>query len=154
MSGIIIRKVFSRATELRGDTVNLLEYYRDTIDNNRFVVYNGIKICDIEKDRCVAMLDMTENSENFNGVAHGGVLFTMGDVCAGMTARSDLRKYVTINADVHFSQAGKEGQPLDMCRYRRKPRPQDMPFEYRYNRRGGNTRLYGKIHVLLCIGVE
>lgn len=112
MSGIIIRKVFSRATELRGDTVNLLDYYRDTIDNNRFVVYNGIKICDIEKDRCVAMLDMTENSENFNGVAHGGVLFTMGDVCAGMTARSDLRKYVTINADVHFLKPAKRGSRL------------------------------------------
>ena len=153
MSGIIIRKVFSRATELRGDTVNLLDYYRDTIDNNRFVVYNGIKICDIEKDRCVAMLDMTENSENFNGVAHGGVLFTMGDVC-GHDGKIRSPEVCDYQCRCSLSQAGKEGQPLDMCRYRRKPRPQDMPFEYRYNRRGGNTRLYGKIHVLLCIGVE
>ena len=40
---------------------------------------------------------------------HGGAFFTMADCCAGLTARSDGRQYVTQNASVNFIHNVKAG---------------------------------------------
>ena len=43
---------------------------------------------------------------------HGGVLYTISDSCAGITARADNRRYVTQCADFHYLSSGKAGERL------------------------------------------
>ena len=45
---------------------------------------------------------MRPESQNSRGVAHGGLLFSMGDTAAGHAARTDGRGYVTQTATIHF----------------------------------------------------
>lgn len=45
---------------------------------------------------------MRQESKNSRGVAHGGLLFSMGDTAAGHAARTDGRHYVTQTATIHF----------------------------------------------------
>ena len=69
---------------------------------NPFMLYNHIEIGAVERDHAETRLVLQPDSLNTFGRVHGGAFFTMADVCAGMTARSDGRRYVTQDASVNF----------------------------------------------------
>lgn len=69
---------------------------------NPFMTFNHIEIGTVEPDHAEVWLDIRPESTNIYGFVHGGALFTMADCCAGLTARSDGREYVTQNASVNF----------------------------------------------------
>ena len=77
---------------------------------NPFMQYNHIEIGSVELDRASMTLDIRKDSTNIYGFVHGGALFTMADCCAGLTARSDGRQYVTQNASVSFIHNVKSGR--------------------------------------------
>ena len=79
---------------------------------NPFMSFNHIKIGVVESDHAEVWLDIQPESTNIYGVVHGGALFTMADCCAGLTARSDGREYVTQNACLW-----KGHQPWASCLY-------------------------------------
>lgn len=81
---------------------------------NPFMNYNRIQIGKVERDHGEIYLDIWEQSTNIYGYVHGGALFTMADCCAGLTARSDGRQYVTQNASVNFIHNVREGR-LTAC---------------------------------------
>ena len=76
---------------------------------NPFMRYNHIEIDSVTLDEAAMSLDIRKDSTNIYGFVHGGALFTMADCCAGLTARSDGRQYVTQNASVNFIHNVKSG---------------------------------------------
>ena len=46
---------------------------------------------------------------NLNGAVHGGLLYTLADCVAGITARTDGRNYVTQSAHINFLRNVSEG---------------------------------------------
>lgn len=77
---------------------------------NPFMQYNHIEIDSVELDKASMTLDIRRDTTNIYGFVHGGAFFTMADCCAGLTARSDGRQYVTQNASVNFIHNVKAGR--------------------------------------------
>ncbi len=69
---------------------------------NPFMTYNGIEICSVSADHSVLKATITENSKNPYGMIHGGLIYTMMDCVAGITARADDRRYVTQSVYVNY----------------------------------------------------
>ena len=82
---------------------------QERIAQNPFVQHNHIRLVEAKDDHAEVCLDIAPDSMNFVGIVHGGAYFTLGDVCAGMVARSDGRRYVTQSANVQFIKAAREG---------------------------------------------
>lgn len=83
---------------------------RAQAEKNPFMVHAGIKIGTMEYDHVILYVDKAPELCNPYGILHGGVLYTMSDACAGMTARTDGRKYVTIDADMHYLRNISQGR--------------------------------------------
>lgn len=88
----------------------LLEESRELIEANAFANHNHIVVEDIQPDFARVTLDIVPDSLNLRGFVHGGALFTLADVCSGMTARTDGRYYVTSQATANFVRGAKEGK--------------------------------------------
>lgn len=88
----------------------LLKAEEERIAKNAFIEYNHIHILDLKKDYAEYYLDIVPESRNYIGTVHGGIYFAMADCCAGSTARTDGRKYVTQNAQVNYIRAAKAGR--------------------------------------------
>ena len=84
---------------------------------NPFMQYNHIEIVSVTSDSAVMSLDIRRDTTNIYGYVHGGAFFTMADCCAGLTARSDGRQYVTQNASVNFIHNVKAGLSRQTSRH-------------------------------------
>lgn len=89
---------------------------------NKFMIYNGIAITDMEEGRVTAELTISENSLNPNAHLHGGAIFTMADVASGTLARQDGRQYATECADIHFLRGTVGGKVIAVARLIRRGR--------------------------------
>lgn len=72
------------------------------VKGNPFCNYNHIAFVLHEQDHVIAEVQMHPESLNSGGVAHGGLIFSMGDTAAGHAARTDGRRYVTQTSTIHF----------------------------------------------------
>ncbi|WP_194608465.1 PaaI family thioesterase [Clostridium vitabionis] len=79
------------------------------IREDPFLRKNGIYLEEDRRDytRFTAMI--TEEQANPYGVAHGGFLYMMSDIAAGIAADSDGRSYVTYNASYTFIKGAPIG---------------------------------------------
>lgn len=78
-----------------------------------FMEMLGIKLVKVSLNGAELVLDPVRDEEtNPYGMIHGGVLYTISDSCAGITARADNRRYVTQCADFHYLSSGKAGERL------------------------------------------
>ena len=80
------------------------------VKNNPFMQWNHIRVTEMDEDHCIGYVDLQPEQKNPNGLAHGGLLFTVSDVFASAVARADGRNYSTLDADVHFLRNVKEGR--------------------------------------------
>ena len=69
---------------------------------NPFMEYNDIEVESVSLDKSRLIAHIGENSLNPYGMVHGGLLYTMMDCTAGITARADGNIYVTQNCYVNF----------------------------------------------------
>ncbi|MCR4585441.1 MAG: PaaI family thioesterase [Lachnospiraceae bacterium] len=69
---------------------------------NPFMEYNNIEVVSVSTEKSVLKAEISENSLNPYGMIHGGLLYTMIDCTAGITARADGNPYVTQNSYVNF----------------------------------------------------
>lgn len=86
--------------------MTFLDTYRSS---NPFMDYNHIEAVMTEPDNGEVKVVLQPDSLNVHGVAHGGLLFTLADCVAGLTARSDNRAYVTQSAHINFIRNVAEG---------------------------------------------
>ena len=87
----------------------LLDKLSKSLSKNEFVNYNHIVLDDIELDGASAHVDLTPESLNVVGVAHGGIHFSLADTCAGYSARADGREYVTRQSNFYFIKGKQSG---------------------------------------------
>ena len=71
-----------------------------------FIKYNNIHVEEIKKDYAKCYVDITEDSLNPSGIAHGGLLFGLADSTMGIAARTTGRNVVTINAQIDYLKPG------------------------------------------------
>ncbi len=69
---------------------------------NPFMDYNHIEICEVSLDHSLLKATITPESKNPYGMLHGGLIYTMLDCVAGITARADGNDYVTQNVYVNY----------------------------------------------------
>lgn len=67
-----------------------------------FMEYNGITVVSSSEEHSVLKAELSEDSLNPYGLIHGGLIYTMMDCTAGITARADGNAYVTQNSYVNF----------------------------------------------------
>ncbi len=86
------------------------EQQKTFLQNIPYIQYNGIVIDRIGMEESVLHVEMRHELENPYGMAHGGLLFTLADTVSGVTARADGRRYVTLDASIHYLKSGRKGR--------------------------------------------
>ncbi len=71
---------------------------------------NGIRFPVVEEGFCECEVDMTRNSLNPQGVAHGSLLFALCDCVTGMATASTGRSMLTQSANIHYLRPGTGGR--------------------------------------------
>lgn len=79
------------------------------IEHNEFMKHNGVSVVAVTSDTAKTTLTVAPQSLNPYGIVHGGALFTLMDVAAGVAARADGRRYVTLDSSVHFLKSVGRG---------------------------------------------
>ena len=77
-----------------------------------FNAHNGIRLVDVDDGASVVQVTLRQEGTNPHGNAHGGLIFSLCDVAAGVAARSGGRNTVTQDADIHFLRPGRNTQML------------------------------------------
>ena len=76
---------------------------------NKFALYNGITMRQLELGKAEAVMEMGPNSLNPHGQLHGGAIYTLADCAGGTACRTDGRKYVTLVGMIHFIHSATSG---------------------------------------------
>ncbi len=92
--------------------MTLEEDIQNICAHNPFMQLLGVKPREMERDRMVFALTLTDELLNPYGIAHGGVLFSLADNTAGMAARGDGRSYVTLSSNFNFLRPGQAGDTI------------------------------------------
>lgn len=88
------------------------ETLRNKLMRNPFMEQCGIVTEEIHEDYVRLRCDHVPEICNPYGRVHGGLLYTMQDCCGGMTARTDGRDYVTLDATIHYVANITEGRMI------------------------------------------
>ncbi len=75
--------------------------------NDGFMKYNNMHLEELKDNYAKMSVDITPNSYNPSGFAHGGLLFGLADSVMGMAARTNGRNVVTINSQIDYLKPGK-----------------------------------------------
>ena len=68
-----------------------------------YIKHNHHHIIEVEKGKkSVLEVELTEESLNPYGYAHGGLIFGLGDTAMGILARSTGKKAVTLNSSISY----------------------------------------------------
>lgn len=90
------------------------EKFRQIMDSvnqkNRFLEGSGLKIVQIEQDETLACMDAGPNDLNIYGMVHGGALFSLADMAAGVCALTRTQNVVTLSSSINFVKAAKPGR--------------------------------------------
>ena len=88
----------------------MLALVRERSLANPFPKHCHVVLAELKRDYAEMYVDLTPELTNYAGAAHGGLLFTMADFCASTCARTDGRKYVTLDAEAHYLKNVKTGR--------------------------------------------
>ncbi len=77
----------------------IIDYMNDVPDFN---YHNGIKLTELRDDYASCKVELTPDTVNSQGIAHGGIVFAICDVAAGFAAANVDRRCVTQAANIYF----------------------------------------------------
>ncbi len=75
---------------------------------NRFAIYTGVTVESASEGKAVATMRPNEKFTNPIGVVHGGALYTLADVVAGVAASSFGYYSVTLNGEYQYLRAVRD----------------------------------------------
>lgn len=87
-----------------------------------FNYHNGLKLTLVEDNYAEARVELTMNSMNPQGIAHGGLLFALCDFVGGWSVCGDSKRLVTQDGSFNFlrpvrgSFVRAEGRPVKVGR--------------------------------------
>lgn len=67
-----------------------------------FNIHNGIKVVELGEDFCAVEAELCDNSMNPWGMAHGGIVYSVCDVAAGVVVSQTERRGVTQSGTVYY----------------------------------------------------
>ena len=82
-----------------------LPYYLDPEEygnRNPYMKHNHMKITKISPEESELQFEVNPHAMNIMGIVHGGMIYSVADAVAGLTARADGRRYVTQSANLNF----------------------------------------------------
>lgn len=71
-----------------------------------FIEHNNINVLEAKEDCCKIKVELSDISLNPYGIAHGGLIFSLGDTAMGVMCLTKNRKAITINANIDFLKPG------------------------------------------------
>ena len=80
------------------------------LDANPYMVYNGVTLEHVSEDSVEIYTELKHEYTNIYGMAHGGLLATLLDCCAGLTVRLDGHRYVTLDMNICYFANVSEGR--------------------------------------------
>lgn len=80
------------------------------LDANPYMVYNGVTLEHVDENSVGIYTDLKPEYTNIYGMAHGGLLATLLDCCAGLTVRLDGHRYVTLDMNICYFANVSEGR--------------------------------------------
>ena len=69
---------------------------------NPFMIHNNIRAVALSEDTGEVRAEVTGDSLNAMQTVHGGLMFVMAEIAAGLVTRNDCRKYVTLDSSFRF----------------------------------------------------
>lgn len=79
---------------------------------NLFMIHNNIKGIYLDDQHAKVRIAIESQSLNAMGGIHGGLLYLMGDVAAGLLARSTGHTFVTLDSTFRYLRDGREAKAL------------------------------------------
>ena len=70
-------------------------------------VHNGIRVADIGENYCVVEGELRPETMNPWGMAHGGFVYSLCDVAAGVAVSQSGRKCVTLSGNMYYLRPSK-----------------------------------------------
>ena len=129
---------------------DILALVRERSLANPFPRHCDIVLAELKRDYAEVYVDLSPELTNYAGSAHGGLLFTMADYCASTTARTDGRKYVTLNAEAHYLKNAKSGRITAKSRLIRRGRTSVLVDVDVFSEE--NVLLFTSSITLFCLG--
>ena len=84
------------------------EFLKERINACPFNRQNGIYVDEVGEGYAIIAVSLTNESMNIWNVPHGGLLFSLGDVAAGLATQSICEgRVVTISGTINFMAASK-----------------------------------------------
>lgn len=78
-------------------------------EKNPFLKENDLKLISLQPGEAVASMRADERVSNMYGMVHGGALFSLADMAAGVCALTSSKNVVTLNSSISFLQAARPG---------------------------------------------
>lgn len=88
--------------------MNIFDYFK----NDRYAELTGIVLKEAAEGYAKAALVVDERHLNANGVAQGGVIFTLADFVTGVASNSHGEMAVSISGHVNFLKGSRPGDVL------------------------------------------
>ena len=82
------------------------------IKKDRFATHLGAVIEEIQPGYSRVSLTITPEMLNFHGIAHGGVVFSLGDMAFAAASNSHGQSAVALNVNISFLKATQVGDQL------------------------------------------
>lgn len=80
---------------------------RNRLEDNGFIKYNHINLIEVKENYAKMEVELTSESLNPNGTAHGGLIFGLADSAMGTAASTNGRNVCTINSQIDYLKSGK-----------------------------------------------
>lgn len=83
------------------------EVIKKLIEEDGFFKHNNYEVVEATEEACILKANVTKDSLNPYGIAHGGFIFGLGDTVLGMAAAAHGRPAVTLNSTINFLKPAK-----------------------------------------------
>lgn len=81
-------------------------------EKNPYMKHNGIRAVSLTAEKSVAEAVVTGESRNAMGSVHGGLMFTLAEIAAGLLARNEGKTCVTLDTSFRYLRGSRGEKDL------------------------------------------
>ena len=91
---------------------DLLEKIREKVSKDPYAKTLGIRVVEVREGYAKAMLTVSDNTLNFHGVAHGGLIASLADVAFAAASNSHNKRALALSLCINYRRPVKVGETL------------------------------------------
>lgn len=84
-----------------------IEKIREFFKDDTYATFLGITIDEVEQDKTVCSMTLTENHHNVKNGAHGGVIYSLADFTFAVASNSRGKLTVTLDSHINYLTVAK-----------------------------------------------